>query len=392
MGLYNIKNYGCKTLRNLQGLVAIVGLLLLSQCKEATTVEKQAVVTADGNSVILTDAQFKNAALETIQLSEKNIATVLKINGRIDVPPQSLVSVSVPLGGYLKSTQLLPGMHVNKGETIAMIEDPQYIQLQQDFLQAKSKLHFAELDYQRQRELNQSQAVSDKVMQQAQSEMSSQRITMNALAQQLRLININPDKLTERTISRVVPLRSRIDGFVSKVNANIGKYVTPSDVLFELIDPSDIHLNLHVFEKDVSKLSIGQKVIAYSNSVPGKKYEGEIILISKDLNSDGITEVHCHFEKYDKSLMPGTYMNAEVETKAALSYAIPEESIVSFEGKDYVFVETAKEKYKMTPVTVGEKANGFIQIINHADFTGKRIVSKNAYTLLMKLKNTSDEE
>jgi cobalt-zinc-cadmium efflux system membrane fusion protein len=325
-------------------------------------------------------------------LSEKNIGTVLKLNGKIDVPPQSLVSVSVPLGGYLKTSKLLPGTHVNKGEIIAVMEDPQYIKLQQDYLQAKSKLQFAELDYKRQRELNQSQASSDKIMQQAQAEVNNLRITMNALAQQLRLININPDQLNENNISKSAPVRSQINGYVSKVNVNIGKYVNPADVLFELIDPTDIHLNLTVYEKDISKLAIGQKLITYSNAEPNKKYEGEILLISKDISNDGFAEVHCHFEKYDKSLLPGTYMNAMVETKTSFSYALPEESIVSFEGKDYVFVEIKKQNYKMMPVTTAEKENGFIQIVNHTDFSGKSIVTKNAYTLLMKLKNTAEED
>jgi cobalt-zinc-cadmium efflux system membrane fusion protein len=113
----------------------------------------------------------------------------------IDVPPQNLVSVSIPLGGYLKSSNLLPGMPVSKGQVIAVIENPQFIQLQQDYFMAKSKAHFAELDYNRQKTLNQSQASSDKAMQLAQSEMNSQRILMNSLAQQLRLININPESL-----------------------------------------------------------------------------------------------------------------------------------------------------------------------------------------------------
>ncbi|OPG99424.1 efflux transporter periplasmic adaptor subunit, partial [Chryseobacterium mucoviscidosis] len=116
-------------------------------------------------------------------------------------------------------------------------------QLQQDYLMARSKAHFAELDYNRQKTLNQSQASSDKAMQLAQSEMNSQRILMNSLAQQLRLININPEALKSGSITKSVPVYSSINGFVSKVNVNIGKYVNPSDVLFELINPDDIHLN-----------------------------------------------------------------------------------------------------------------------------------------------------
>lgn len=388
---FTIKRGCFKTLRNLQLVVLISGLTFFIQCKNKTGEQVQQAVPNDGNTVLLTDAQFKNAPVETVQLSEKSIATVLKVNGKIDVSPQSLVSVSVPLGGYLKMTRLVPGMHVTKGQVIAIMEDPQYVQLQHEYLQAKSKLHFAELDYRRQGELNQTQASSDKVMQQAQAEMLSQRLTVNALAKQLRLINIDPDKLSENTIAEDVRVHSQIDGFVSKVNVNTGKYVNPSDVLFELINPFDIHLNLKVYEKDINRLRIGQKVVAYSNSEPGKKHQGEIILISKNISSDGISDVHAHFENYDKSLLPGTYMNAEIETNTTLSYALPEESIVSFEGKEYVFAQTGNQRFRMVPVTTGEKETGFIQIINYSDLTGKRIAAKNAYTLLMKLKNTSDE-
>lgn len=381
-----------KSIQNKYSVLLMLVLFFAVQCnqKEETVVKPTAP--KDETTVKLTDAQLKNTTIETMPLSEKNISTVLKINGKIDVPPQNLVSVSVPLGGYLKNTNLLPGMRVNKGQVIAVIENPQFIQLQQDYLMAKSKLHFAELDYNRQKKLNQSQASSDKVMQMAQSEMNSQRIMMNTLAEQLRLVNINAGSLTSGNIRKSVPVYSTINGFVSKVNVNIGKFVNPSDVLFELINPNDIHLNLKVYEKDLQMLKIGQRFIANTNTQPEKKYYGEIILISKDINADGTADVHCHFEQYDHNLTPGMYMNAEIETQTSFSNALPEESIVNFEGKDYVFVEEKKQTYKMIPVTLGEAENDFVQIKNFEDFKNRKIVTKNAYTLLMKLKNTASEE
>lgn len=368
-----------------------IGLLIFYQCKGHEKIETVSAASKDENIVVLTDAQLRNAPIETTTLSLQKISSVLKLNGMIDVPPQNLVSVSIPLGGYLTSSSLLPGKPVSKGQVIAVIENPQFIQLQQDYLMAKSKLHFAQLDYNRQKTLNQSQATSDKVMQQAQSEMNNQKILMNSLAQQLRLININPESLSSGNITKSVPVYSSINGFVSKVNVNIGKYVNPSDVLFELINPDDIHLNLKVYEKDLQNLNKGQRFAAYTNTDPDKKYYGEILLISKDVNPGGWAEVHCHFEKYDQSLVPGMYMNAEIETSTSFSNAVPEESIVNFEGKDFVFVEEKKQTYRLTPVTLGETENGFIQILNFNDFNNKKIVTKNAYTLLMKLKNTEEE-
>jgi membrane fusion protein, heavy metal efflux system len=371
-------------------IIIVVILSFFNSCKkEEKTKEKEQILKE--NEVTLTDAQMKNADIETISMSEKSISSILKINGKIDVPPQNLVSISVPLGGYLRSTKLLPGMHVNKGEVIAVMEDQQYIQLQQDYLISKAKLLYAEKESARQNDLNQSQASSDKVTQMAQAEVSSLRAMTNGLAEKLRLININPNTISASKISQKINILATIDGYVSKVNVNIGKYISPSEVLFELINPTDIHLNIKVYEKDVAKLKIGQKIIAYTNAEPNKKHECEIILISKDVSMDGTSEVHCHFEDYDKTLLPGMYMNAEVEIKSSNSNALPEESIVSFEGKEYIYIEIAKQKYKMQEVQIGEKENNFVQVLNVDDLKNKKIVSKGAYTLLMKMKNTEEE-
>lgn len=382
-----------KTLKiKYQWILVLLWIFSAVQCTQKEESAPKTGAPKDENTVSLTDAQLRNAPVETTELSMQSISTVLKLNGKIDVPPQNLVSVSTPLGGYLKSTGLLPGMKVSKGQVIAVIENPQFVQLQQDYLMAKSKYHFAQLDYNRQKKLNQSQASSDKVMQMAQSEMNSQQIIMNAIAQQLQLVNINAGSVTAGNIRKSVPVYSSINGFVRKVNVNIGKYVNPSDVLFELINPADIHLNLKVYEKDLAMLKTGQRIVAYSNINPDKKYDGEILLTGKDLDGNGIADVHCHFEKYHPELIPGMYMNAEVETETSFSNAVPEESIVDFEGKSYVFVEEKKQTYKMVPVTTNESENGFIQILNFQDFKGKKIVTKNAYTLLMKLKNTSEDD
>lgn len=341
------------------------------------------------NAVILTVAQQKNMSLELGKLQEKNISSNIRVSGKIDVPPQNMVSVSMPLGGYLKSTKLLPGMHVRKGEVIATMEDLQYIQLQQDYLTTQTKLLYAEMEFNRQKELNQSKASSDKVFQQAQMEYSSQKIALSALAEKLKLININPTSLSEKNLSKSVSLFSPIDGYVSKVNVNIGKNVNPSDVLFELVNTSDIHLNIKVFEKDLEKLSIGQRVMAFNNQ-SDKKHLCEIILISQDLSPERTAEVHCHFTDYDKNLLPGMYMNAEIETKQQQVLAINEEAIVNFEGKNYVFVKN-NDQYVSTEVQIGDKENGFIQLLNPDELKNKELVTKGAYTLLMKLKNKEEE-
>lgn len=375
-------------------IILLVSSALLMSCGSETKTENTATVAPEETTVQLTGAQLKNISLTTGKLEIKSISSILKVNGTIDVPPQNLISISVPLGGFLKSTKLLPGMHLLKGEVIAIMEDQQYIQLQQDYLTAASNLKYAEADFYRQKDLNKSKAISDKAFQQAEVDYTNQKITLKSLNEKLKLIGINPEKLNENTISRSISITSPIDGYVSKVNVNIGKYVNSTDVLFELVNPQDIHLGLTVFEKDLDKLFIGQKVLAYTNNNPGKKYPCEIILIGKDLSDERSVEVHCHFEKYDKSLIPGMFMNAEVEVAPHKAFVIPNDGLVRFEGKEYVFTQNENKKYEMLEVGTKNTENGFTQII-FADSTGmlnKTFVTKGAYTLLMKMKNKEEGE
>jgi cobalt-zinc-cadmium efflux system membrane fusion protein len=284
-------------------------------------------------------------------------------------------------------------MHVGKGEIIAVMEDQQYITLQQEYLTAKAKLIFAEEEFKRQEELNKSKAASDKVFQQAKVEFTTQKVLVKSLSEKLKLIGINPETLTENNLSRSINITSPIDGYVSQVKMNIGKYANPSDILFELVNPTDIHLALNIFEKDIDKLFIGQKLLAYTNNNAAKKYPCEIILIGKDLTQDRSVEVHCHFEQYDKLLIPGMFMNAEIEVQSHNALVIPTDAVVRFEGKQFVFTETENKKYLMQEVTTSNSENGFTQIIFPSDFdaTNKTFVTKGAYTLLMKMKNTEEE-
>lgn len=381
-----------------QIIIALNIALLLAACGNSKTEEKkteerdtETTTQPQENVVVLTDAQLKNAGIQTSKLEEQSISSVLKVNGKIDVPPQNMVSISVPLGGYLQSTKLLEGMYVSKGQVLAVMQDQQYIQLQQDYLTARAQLVYNESEYNRQRELNQSKATSDKVFEQTKAAYQTQNILVKSLEQKIKLIGINPNKIGANNISKSINIYSPISGFVSAVNVNIGKYVNPSDVLFELVNPSDIHLALTVFEKDINKLFIGQKLVAYTNNQPEKKYPCTIILISKNLSGERAAEVHCHFEQYDKSLLPGMFMNADIEVKSASVKALPDEAIVRFENKQYIFIAKDKNRFEMKEVQTGNTEKGFTEILVNDNLAKEVFVMKGAYNLLMKMKNSSEE-
>lgn len=380
-------------------ITALVFISLFTQCKDQPAAATAAATGArpgtdslkvQDDMVTLTAVQAANAGIAIGTPAKREMHTTLQVSGVIDVPPQNIVSISIPLGGYVKKTTLLPGTKINKGAILATLEDQQYIQLQQDYLTAKNRLHYAEADFSRQQGLNETKAVSDKVYQQARSEFESQKILLRSLAEKLRLIGINPESLNENNISRSIYLYAPISGYVSKVNVNTGKYVSPTDVLFELISPDDLHLSLTVFENNAVNLSIGQKVTCYTNNHPETKYQATVSLITPAVNEERAAEVHCHLDHHVKGLMPGMFMNASIEFNNAQVMAVPEEAIVKWNGQYHVFSEEGSNRYKLLPVETGVSAAGFTEIRSTLP-ADRAVVVKNAYTLLMKMKNSAEE-
>jgi cobalt-zinc-cadmium efflux system membrane fusion protein len=301
-----------------------------------------------------------------------------------------MLSVSIPLGGYVRKANLIPGEKVNKGTVLAVLEDASYISLQQDYLTAKSKLVFLEADYNRQKVLNANKTSSDRQFQLALAEFESQKYLVKSLSEKLQLMGIVPAQLSENNISKSIAFKSPISGYVTKVNVNAGKYVAPTDVLFEIMDPSDLHARLVVFENDATAIKKGNKVKFTVNNKPGTIYDAEVHVITPNIENERTTEVHCDLISKNTSLFPGTFVNAEIELNNVEVQVIPATSIVKWQNKSYVFVETAAATYTMFPVVTGMESRGMVEIVSGITATQK-VVTANAYTLLMKLKNSSEE-
>ncbi len=366
--------------------------LLFAACstkveKENASAKETAEVT---NTVTLTKAQLDLAKLSTGNLGAMQMHKTIKVNGFIDVPPQNMLSVSIPLGGYVRKANLIPGEKVNKGTVLAVLEDASYISLQQDYLTAKSKLVFLEADYNRQKVLNANKTSSDRQFQLALAEFESQKYLVKSLSEKLQFMGIVPAQLNENNISKSIAFKSPISGYVTKVNVNAGKYVAPTDVLFEIMDPSDLHARLVVFENDATAIKKGNKVKFTVNNKPGTVYDAEVHVITPNIENERTTEVHCDLVSKNTGLFPGTFVNAEIELNNVEVQVIPAASIVKWQNRSYVFVETAAATYTMFPVVTGMESKGMVEIVSGIAATQK-VVTANAYTLLMKLKNSSEE-
>jgi len=223
----------------------------------------------------------------------------------------------------------------------------------------------------------------------------NQTLTLNGIIEvpPQNLISINPAQVNTGNLKRSIAIYAPFNGFVSQAFVHTGEYVSPATILFELIQPKDLLLNLKVFEKDWDKLKIGQAIEAFTNSNPTRKYKGQIAYIGKSITEDRTMNVYATFQGSHSEIIPGMYMNAAVTIPAQKTSALPEESILKYEGKNYVFERIDTNTFKMMEVKRGSSTvEGWVEIENASSLQNKNIVQQGAYTLLMALKNTADEE
>ncbi|HZY83100.1 MAG TPA: efflux RND transporter periplasmic adaptor subunit [Cyclobacteriaceae bacterium] len=377
----------------------IVIFLVLAACSkdEKTSPRLDNQASAGVSQIGLTRDQIQTIGLKTTNVSRMALSGVVHVNGQLDVPPQNLVSVSAPFGGFLKSTTMLQGKKVRAGEVVAVMENAEYIQLQQDFLDLSSQLALSKIELERQEALARENVNAQKSLQQARATNESLQARIAGLEAKLKLINIDPQKLAaSKALGSSINLYAPIAGYITEINANIGKYVSPTDVIMKIVDSEHVHAEVVVFEKDVLKLKIGQKVkfVLANENTPRS---ATIYLIGREITPQRTVRVHCHLDKEDPNLLPGMFLSADVETGMEQASVIPAKAVVDYEGKKYVFVAGDKNSnesrvFEMVEVTTGVEQNGFVEVKLDTLSENSEVVSDGAFDLLATIKNTDDED
>jgi cobalt-zinc-cadmium efflux system membrane fusion protein len=378
--------------------VSIIVLVSCNGGKNKGVKEKEVEVLSE-DIVELRADQIKLANIETGAIETRSLSGMLKVNGIVAVAPENLATVCMPLGGFIKSTTLMPGKLVSKGQTLAIIENQEFVDIQQNYLEAKNKLEYAEAEYKRHGELYIDEVYSQKNMQQVTSDYRSLKAQVKALEQKLALIGINPINLNEENISGSIALVSPIAGYVKAVNVNIGKYVASSDILFEIVNSDKLFLELTLYEKDANKVSSGQKIRFFINNET-EQHEAVIFQTGKSINNDMTYKVYANVIGVCKNVLPGMYVNAVIEATINKVVAIPSDAVVSFDDKDYIFIfdknkeenGNAMTEYRMLLVHKGVTDNGYTEIFLPEGFDIKtaKVVVKGAYNLLSAKKNAGE--
>lgn len=379
-------------------IISIYSLALvfaLSSCsgkkEEEKTVYENTKFTKGGeNTVQLSDQQMKSVGITTTTVQDRNMEKLVRLNGKAEISPSHINSVSSIMGGHIKSINVINGSHFSKGQVLAVVEDPQFIQLQQDYLVTKAQLEAARMNFNRQKDLNTSKASSDKTLQTAQADYSTLNATLKGLEEKLRIIGISAKGLSTGNIRSKINIYAPFSGFVSKILVNNGQYINPADTLFELINPTGLLLELKVFENDINDVKVGQEILVYNNQNPDLKSNAKIVSLVPSIENGGSATAIAKLSTTNTEFVKGMYINAEVNISSRYTQGLPNDAVVAFENKNYVFEDLGKSKYKMIPVVTGISDDQFTEILKADFLKDKKIVQKGAYSLLMMLKNKAE--
>jgi cobalt-zinc-cadmium efflux system membrane fusion protein len=377
-------------------------LVLLIGCKNEAKTAEESHTPENENVVELSQEQMALTSIKIGTIEKKQIGSEISVNGMIDVPPQGNISVTVPYGGFLKYTEMLPGSKIKKGQVVAKVENPEFIEFQRAYLEALSDNAYLKSDFERQESLNAENVSSTKLFEKAKSMYLNNQATINALESKLRLIGISPNYVKKGNISSVVNVYSPINGVVREVFVNTGRYFGGQDVIMDITDASDLHVELNVFEDDIPLIRMGQRIRFRLANAPEEWMEAEVFLIGNNVRENRSVTIHGHLEDKDKELLPGMFVNAKIEVDTKEQYALPEEAIVRFNGKHYIFEslgnrmenDKSMSDFEMIEIEKGTEEEGFVAF-SFKDKSIKvaemEIVLEDAFTLLAKAKNNEEE-
>ncbi len=397
-------------------LILVLLIAAFTACKSGTDKPAETMAEAPAHEkeaagLELSDEQMKAVGIVLGPVEQKNLHSVVRASGQLEVPPQNEADVTTLFGGIITKINVLEGAVVSKGQAVAMLENPEFLKLQQEYVTTKNAFTYTEQEYQRQKDLSAGNAGTGKVFQQSEANFRVERAKIAALEKQLEQLGISPTEALNGNFATQIVIRAPIGGSVGHIFAKIGTFAEPTKPLLEIVDNSQIHSDLLVFEKDLFKVKPGQKVSFILTNQGNQQIMGVIYGVNQSFeNESKAVIVHAKITgAHGLRLIPGMYVSGLIDVGNQTVAALPVEAVVQSEGKNYIFVvatdsEKDEEQSKNKPVSgilhfqkievvTGVTELGYIEITPVDELpTGAKVVVKGAFYLLSKMSGGGEEE
>lgn len=290
---------------------------LLCACSSAPTAPASTAASEAATTDSIAAAPAEEPASEVDAASgATSVPNEPTFNGILVLPPQSRATVTLTMGGSIRSTTLLPGAYVKQGTVLATLENPEFIALQQSYLDSHAQYEFLRTEFLRQQTLAREEASSQKRFQQSKAEYLSMRSRMDAAAAQLALLGVDTARLLAGGIIPYLDIKAPISGYAADVKMNIGRHFDVGEPLCEIVNKSDMMLRLTAYEKDLANLRAGDRVEFRVNGIEGETFHGVITMVGQQVNNENRSiDVYVRIEGQNPQFRPGMYAMARIARK-----------------------------------------------------------------------------
>ena len=341
----------------------------------------------EDGKIHLTKKQIETIGLKFGEFSEIKIDDFVTATGTLGLPPNAYAGITAKSSGIVRNgKKFIEGSYIKKGEIVAYVENPEFIQKQQEYLELSAELIYLHQDLERQKKLVEANAGVEKILQKLQSETAVKDAQMKGTAKYLTYLGIDPSDLNAENIKQEIPIAATMSGYITSVNMHNGMYVEPRIELLQIINNDHLHLELDVFEKDIAKIEKGQKVSYTVPALGNRTYEGEVNIIGKEFNTENRTvRVHGHLENEKPKFIKDLFISAKIWLTDQTVKAMPEDAIIRDGETSFIYAADANTEgdeiiFEKLMVIPSVSDNGFtaFKLVDEIP-EGMSIVTEGAY-------------
>lgn len=355
-------------------LVACLGLLFAacSEKQPADNHDHEAEEKHTEGVAELSEEQIKTVDIKLGKVANRALNSVVKATGEVQLNPQDMADVNSLIQGIVRRILVTEGQQVRAGQVVAYVENTDIVSLQKDYFLAVKETAAALQELQRQKSLAAQRAGVEKNLQQAASAYDLAMARQTGLANQLAQLGVSAAQAGHGKVTTQVAVKAPIAGVVTKVNARNGSYADNSAPLLQIANTSAAFCSLNIFERNIGQVHVGQAVDLVVTNNPSLHFSGVVSQINRTVDpTTKAIAVHVRVKGLNPSLlMPGMYVTGLLNTGKHGVTALPDDAIISAEGKKYVFLLDKKEKedgqlmyhFRRVEVVTGTSELGFTQV------------------------------
>lgn len=337
--------------------------------------------------IIISEQQFESDKMAFGELQKVTFSEVVKCNGNIVSKSSGTAKISPVINCLVQKINCTVGQKVSIGETLFKLSGNEFLELQKDFAETASQLKRMKSEYKRVKSLYEQNIGTEKEFISTESEYKSYQANYSALKMKIQFIGLDASKIENAYFYPSFSIKSPINGYISQINVSIGQYADQQTIMAEVIDIKQLQLKLAVYEKDLNKLNLEQKINFKLSDNSNNSYTGKLISIGKNVNNESKT-IECYADINDLNsgnFVNNAYIEAEIITKTEIVNAITEESIIKFEDENYIlaYIKKEDENYFLESVKIetGRFHNGFVEVLNQLNYS--KLLSKGVYNIMI---------